>query len=135
MRTNRTVLLSGLILLGLAGFALSQEKSVAPASPKPAVTKPAQPASPASTTARPADYPIIGHLEKQDRSITIKSGPNSTLYSVRTTNGKILFDNVSIEQLRAQAPELHEFIKASVASSSGAKTDARVRLKSDAGLR
>jgi hypothetical protein len=64
---------------------------------------------------------IIGYLEKRDRVITIKSGPKGPVYSVATKGGRVLFENLSADQLRAQAPELHEFIKTGVAG------DARVR--------
>jgi len=64
---------------------------------------------------------VIGYLEKRDRTITIKSGPKGTVYSVATKDGRILHENLSAEQLKAQAPELHNFIKTGVAG------DARVR--------
>jgi len=73
-----------------------------------------------------ADFPVIGYIEKQGRVIAIKSGPKGTIYSVKTTDGKVLYENLSAEQLRAQAPELHEFIKTAVAAS-GARGDARLR--------
>ena len=66
-------------------------------------------------------YTVIGYLEKRDRVITIKSGPKGPVYSVATKDGKVLFENVTAEQLRAEAPELHRLIKTGVAG------DARVR--------
>jgi hypothetical protein len=81
--------------------------------------------TPAPGPSRAADLPIIGYLEKQGKVITIKSGPKGTVYSAKTTEGKVLFENISAEQMRAQAPELHEFIKNAVAANSG--SDARVR--------
>jgi hypothetical protein len=135
MRKNQTVVLSGLILLGLAGLALSQDKVAAPPSSKPVQTKPAPSSAPAPTAARQGDYPVIGYLEKQDHTITIKSGPKGTLYSVKTTDGKKLLENVTLDQVRAQAPELHEFLKTAVAGNSGVKTDASVRIKFDSSAR
>ena len=82
------------------------------ANPPPAASKPA------------ADYPVIGYIEKQGKVITIKAGPKGTLYSLKTTDGKVLSENLSAEQLRAQAPELHDFIKKAVVMGTG---DARVR--------
>jgi L-ascorbate metabolism protein UlaG (beta-lactamase superfamily) len=64
--------------------------------------------------------PVIGHLEKRDRIITIKSGPHGPVYSVTTKDGKTLFENVSAEQLKAQAPEIHDLLK------TGLATDARL---------
>ena len=74
----------------------------------------------------------VGYIEKRDRTITIKAGPKGPVYSVKTTDGKVLFENVSAEQLRAQAPELHEFLKSAVAGTdgknvkNGRKMDARI---------
>ena len=73
---------------------------------------------------------VIGHLEKRDRVITIKSGPKGAVYGVATKDGTVLFENLSAEQLKAQAPEIHELIKTGVAG------DARVRKSNiDASLR
>ncbi len=64
---------------------------------------------------------VIGYLEKRDQTVTIKSGPKGTVYSVATKDGKILHENLSVEQLKARAPELHDLVKTGVAS------DARLR--------
>ncbi|HYT60324.1 MAG TPA: hypothetical protein VEL06_09145 [Haliangiales bacterium] len=72
--------------------------------------------------------PVIGHLETRDRIITIQSGPAGLLYLVKTKDGKVLNRNLSEEQLKAQAPEIHELIKTSVAGVSnkdGSFLDAR----------
>src|SRR5437867_3803186 len=75
---------------------------------------------PAVAAITPAsEYPVIGYLEKRGRTITIKAGPKGPVYSAKTTEGKTLFENLSVEQLRAQAPEIHELIRTAVASGSG----------------
>jgi hypothetical protein len=110
------------------GSLLSQEKSTGPAPATPATTS--KSSTNTATTNAVADFPIIGHIEKRDRIITIKSGPNGTIYSVKSADGKILCDNVTLDQLRAQSPELHEFVKTAVAGniSNGATGDSRVRI-------
>jgi hypothetical protein len=70
----------------------------------------------ASTT--DAHYAVIGYLEKRGRVITIKAGPQGPVYSVATTGGKVLFENLPAEQLKAQAPELHDLIKTGVAGDA-----------------
>ena len=70
--------------------------------------------------------PVIGHLETRDKVVTIQSGPNGLLYLVKTKDGKILHENLSEEQLKAQAPEIHELIKTSVAGKDGVYMDGRV---------
>jgi hypothetical protein len=81
------------------------------------------------------DYPVIGCLEKCDRTITIKAGPKGPLYSIKTSGGKALCENLSKEQLSAQAPELGEYLKTAIAGVPGVKSDARVRVMGDAGMR
>jgi hypothetical protein len=108
------------------GLLLAQEKSspIAPAKPTSSL-KPT-----ATTNAAASDFPIIGYIEKRDRTITIKSGPKETIYSVKSADGKFLCNNLTLEQLRAQSPELHEFVKTAVAGnmSNGASGDSRLRI-------
>ena len=79
-----------------------------------------------------ASCPVICFIEKQDRTITVKAGPKGTVYSVKTRDGKALCENVSLDQLRAQAPELHDFIKSAIVLKSDKSEKAG---KSDASLR
>src|SRR5262249_10562998 len=114
---------------------LSQDKPATGTPPKLTAPHEAQAAAPADRTKAKMDYPVIGYLEKQDRTITIKAGPKGPLYSVKTAGGKVLCENLSAEQLRAQAPELSEFLKTAVAGTPGAKADARLRVTDDARIR
>lgn len=110
---------AGVFVIAVAGCALSPEKRSAEQSGKHV-------AAPATDER----YAVIGYLEKRDRVITIKSGPGGPVYSVATKEGKVLHENLSAEQLKAQSPELHELIKTGVAG------DARIRnSKIDASLR
>jgi len=129
MKLNLKVLFASATLAVGAGLLFSQEKS----SP----TTPSKPASPDKKSAGSAtnkvatsDFPIIGYIEKRDRTITIKSGPKETIYSVKTADGKLLCNNLTLAQLRAQSPELHEFVKTAVAGniSNGASGDSRLRV-------
>ena len=127
--------LSGVVLVAVAGLVLSQDKAAPGKRHKLTTTREAQTNASAAKAKAAADYPIIGYLEKRDRTITIKSGPKGTLYSVKTADGKVLCENLSADQLRAQAPELHEFLKTAIAGNQGTNADARVRIKMDASLR
>jgi hypothetical protein len=114
---------------------LSQQKS-SPSTPAKAIS-PSQPSANSATnkTTLP-DFPIIGYIEKRDRTITIKSGPKETIYSVKSADGKVLCNNLTLEQLRAQSPDLHEFVKTAVAGniSNGPTSDSRIRI-TDGGIR
>lgn len=84
------------------------------------------------TNAAPAsDYPVIVYLERRGQTIAVKAGPKGPIYSAKTAEGKVLFENLSAEQLRAQAPEVHDFIKTAMARNSdksGPIMDARIRV-------
>jgi hypothetical protein len=136
MRTNQALFFSGAVWVLMAGLALSQDKAP-PQSTQPKLTTPRETQAPApgKSVKAAADYPVICYLEQRDRSITVKAGPKGPVYSVKAADGKVLYDNVSIEQLSAQAPKLGEFLKTAVAGAPGAKADARVRIKADASLR
>jgi hypothetical protein len=114
-----TIAVVAVLVIAMAGCALSPEKRDAEKSHKQM-----------AVSATGGGYAVIGYLEKRDRVITIKAGPRGTIYSVAAKDGKVLFENLSTEQLKAQAPELHELIKTGVAG------DARMRSsKIDASLR
>ncbi len=133
MKTKRTVLVMSLVVVWLTGLTFSQEKSRRDSTSKPVVVK-APGSVPGSTNLNTADYPIIGHIEKREHTITIKAGPKGSVYTVKNADGKILFENLSAEQLRAQAPDLQEFLKTGVVGGSGV-SDARVRPLKDASVR
>jgi len=125
MKINIKLLFACATLAAGTDLLLSQQKSPLSAQPKPAASS-----KPSAITNASADFPIIGHIEKRDRTITIKAGEKGTIYSVKSADGKILCNNISLEQLRAQSPELHEFVKTAVAGniSNGASADARIRI-------
>jgi hypothetical protein len=136
MRMNQALFVGGVVLVVAAGLALSQDKAPAP-STSPKLTSPheAQPSVAAKVAKGSADYPVICYLEQRDRTITVKAGLKGPVYCVKAASGKVLYDNLSLEQLSAQAPALGDFLKTAVAGAPGAKADARVRIKIDASMR
>ncbi len=85
----------------------------------------------ANAPSQSADLIPIVQLETRDKLVTIQSGPEGLVYLVRTKDGKVLHENLSEDQLKAQAPEIHELIKTAVAgngngSKDGSFMDARV---------
>src|ERR1043166_168710 len=135
MNTSKTVFFSGVILVAVAGFALSEANPAANAPAKAGGAQKAQtPAAPlpVANAATAAELPVIVYIERRGQTIAVKSGPKGTIYSVKTADGKVLFENLSAEQPRARAPELPQFIKSAVAGSSGGVADASARAKKDA---
>ena len=135
MRTTQTLLFSAAVLVAVTGLALSQDEAPARTPAKLNASREAQTSTPAANVKAAADFPVVGYIEKRDRTITIKAGPKGPVYSVKTADGKVLYENLSKEQLSARAPELGEFLKTAVAGTSGAKTDARLRVRVDASMR
>ena len=118
MKTKLIVVGGAVVLAGVAVLAAVRART--------------QPNSPATRTAvsvakeeqAPAKTPIesrylipIVRLETQDKLVTVQSGPDGLVYLVQSKDGKVLHENLSEEQLKAQAPEIHELIKTSVAGS------------------
>lgn len=129
MKARRTLIFGGLALVLMAGMTLAQETRWRKPGTNAVVSPKA--ASGGVSTNRPvaSAYPVVGYLEKRGQTITIKAGPKGPLYSVQNAEGKVVLENVTTEQLRAQAPELHEFIKSAMAGNSGKGSviDASVR--------
>src|SRR5437867_6687799 len=115
MKLKWKVMFSTLLPVGLVGLVLAEEKSLPKADTKAISPRKAPISVSSATPAAASDFLVIGYLEKRDRTITIKSGPKGPVYSVKAADGKLLFENLSAEELRAKAPELHEFIKSAVA--------------------
>lgn len=129
MKTEWKITAGVFSLLSVSALLLAQDKPSGSAQSAPAPKPPPQ--AVATNSAATNDFPVIGYIEKRGRIITLKAGPKGTLYSAKTTEGKVLFENLSAEQLRAKAPDLQEFFKSAVGETSGKSkpyADARVRL-------
>src|SRR5271169_688570 len=110
MRMNQALFVGGVVLVAAAGLALSQDKAPSQGtSPKLTTPHEAQASAPGKVGKAAANYPVICYLEQRDRTITIKAGPKGPVYCVKAASGKVLYENVSLEQLSAQAPALGEF--------------------------
>ena len=104
-----------MILLVLASLSVScgRKNPIAPLVPQNAHL----PSSATEPEAGP--YVVVGHLVHRDRVVTVKTGGQGTVYSVLNSDGKILFDNLTAEQLKMQSPEIHTFIESGTAGFAG----------------
>jgi hypothetical protein len=121
-------LVAGLALLGLAGLSLSEEKTRPDSKPQTNAA-PAVSVTTAGKAGKPEPYNVIGFLEGRDRVMTLKSSARGPVYTVATKEGKVLHENLSAEQLKAQAPEVYRLVKTAVAGDSrgtGPRLDASV---------
>ena len=62
------------------------------------------------------ESPAILHLAFRDHIVTIESSPQGTRYSVHTSSGTLLSENLTDDQLEAAHPKMHSDIHASYAS-------------------
>jgi hypothetical protein len=85
-------------------------------------TPPASASATQIPTGETGPFVVIGHLEHRDRIVTIKSGAQGLVYSVLKRDGKILFENLTAEQLKSESPELHDFIEAATAGQASVTT-------------
>jgi hypothetical protein len=58
----------------------------------------------------------IVHLAFRDQIVTITSSPQGLRYSVRTTSGTLLSEDLTEDRLLAAHPKLHSYIRSSYAS-------------------
>jgi hypothetical protein len=135
MKTMPALLFGAVVLVAVVGLSWSQDKPSQTAQPTLASPHEAPAAPSVAGVKTNAEYPIIGYVEKRDRTITIKAGPKGPIYSIKTADGKVLCENLSQEQLSAKSPELGRFLKTAVAGVPGTKTDARVRFIQDGAIR
>ncbi len=129
MKANAWSVSAVVVLLGLSTYHIAsgqpeQQKRKAATTPR---KEPA--AAVVSNATAVGEFPVIMYLEKRGQTITVMAGPKGPLYSVKNAEGKTLWENLSAEQLRAKAPELHQFIKTAMAKGpgkSGIVIDARI---------
>jgi hypothetical protein len=66
---------------------------------------------------------VIGTMQSRDKIVTVKTGAAGIVYSVATKEGQKLYENISADDLKAQAPALHEFIESGIGGYAGLYRD------------
>lgn len=61
----------------------------------------------------------IGSLRGRDHTVAFYSTPEGPRFTVSTVDGKVLGEQLSVEQLRAQLPKVYEEFKSSIAGPGG----------------
>jgi hypothetical protein len=82
------------------------------------LAKPSAAAKPFAQTDN-SQFVVIGSMQNRDRIVTVKTGPAGVVYSIATKDGKSLYENITPEKLKAEAPALHEFIETGTATWAG----------------
>ena len=137
MSRNHVWMVIATLLVAAAGLAVAQKQSQP--DPHPRLYSPRQTQESVRPRIQPkagTDYRVIGYIEKQGQTITIKAGPTGPVYSVKTAAGKVLCEDLTREQLMAQAPDLGDFLKAAMAGAAATQADASLRIRAETmGLR
>ncbi len=60
--------------------------------------------------------PVVGHLKTRDKFITIRTGPDGPLYTVRSRSGEVLAVDLSATELSAKFPQLGRMLERGLAS-------------------
>ena len=119
MKTKELLWFGCLIVVALVACAPTVDKTAQKTQAEPNTPPTKRPAAAVTNAAPQSAFPVVGYLEGRGQTITIMAGPKGPVYSAKTAEGKILFENLSADQLRAQAPEAFQLIKTGVASGSG----------------
>ena len=61
------------------------------------------------------ELPVIIYLEKRNEVVTIMSGREGLVYTVRTKDGEMLRQHLSEQELQAKLPDIYYFLKKSYA--------------------
>jgi len=62
---------------------------------------------------------VIGHLQTIDKLITIRTGPDGPLYTVKSDSGEVLAVDLPLRELSAKFPELKAVVEKGVANWAG----------------
>jgi len=119
MKTKELLGFGCMIVVALMACALAEDKAAQKTQAQPNTPQPKRPAAAVTNAAPRSAFPVIGYLEGRGQTITIKAGPKGPVYSGKTAEGKTLFEDLSTDQLRAQAPKTYQLLKTGVASDSG----------------
>ena len=54
---------------------------------------------------------VIGYIQTRDKTITIRSGSDGPLYTVKSIDGKVLAVDLPLDDLYAEFPDLKEIVE------------------------
>jgi hypothetical protein len=61
----------------------------------------------------------IGHLKTRDKVLTIRTGPDGPLYTVKSADGNVLAAGLSPTDLSTRFPELKDMVERGIADWAG----------------
>lgn len=100
---------TAILVFGLVGLAADEPVTSPPVTPKEEMVVSRPQAGGESGEA------VIGHLETRDQVISITTGPDGPLYTIRSDEGEEIATHLTKEELATRFPDLHEKIEKSMA--------------------
>ena len=107
---TRQIVASLIGLLPLAILGCAKPSAAPPSAAEAPVMKPGQALSPERMAGDPK-HPAIVHVVSRDQVITVRSGPDGPLYSIKDAGGQILLADATGAQFEAQHPDLYRQIR------------------------
>jgi len=110
-----------LIVLALGGCCQTRDthQPRGQTAPVASAPPPALQARPVPNAAQHSDGPIVGHLKTRDKLITMRSGSDGPLYTVKSEDGTVLAVDLAGEDLSAKFPELKNVVERGIADWAG----------------
>jgi hypothetical protein len=68
--------------------------------------------------------PAVVTLQFRNYHITVSAGERGSLYTVKETDGKLLADRLTAQELQTRLPDVHRFVKEAFAGDRKAFMDA-----------
>lgn len=74
--------------------------------------------APAARAEATPQGPVIVRLVGRHETITVTSSPNGPLYTAQTSNGETLVANATLDELKAEHPEIYRLLEPGVAADA-----------------
>ena len=68
------------------------------------------------------ELPVIIHLEKRNEVVTIMSGREGLVYTVKTKDGRVLGQYLSEQEFQTKLPDIYNLLKKSYAENNERRT-------------
>ena len=59
----------------------------------------------------PPEYPVIVSIVSRHQTIIIRESPDGPVYTAKNADGQTLFQNLNLESLQAQHPDIYNQLK------------------------
>ena len=71
------------------------------------------------------NHPVLVRLEGRGETVVIKAGSTAPLYSLLTSDGKVIVQDMTLTELALHDPQLYERVKSAIAATASPAQAAR----------